>query len=283
MGAGRWQGGWHGTAKKWALPPALPEQALASEARHSPQFLGCKCACLAWVSHTAVVLLSILSLGKNVRHSSYSKQHPWCLVSWVRFTPQWSLAVNFHTSAVCVGSSPCFANWTESGKGSLPSTHGKGRHLSSFCQPAGRPAEARGRARGQVSSICLFLPPWAVRKMLRQRFHSQPFGKTLKQSIWGESVWLSQQRIMGSGEEEKQGWYLPCWACLLWGSTFHSIHNMESACVGGGVFSTCTHSGGSEAFALANLFISSDLKAHQNWWTLPCIEGKKNRQGKIEL
>ena len=39
----------------------------------------------------------------------------------------------------------------ESGKGSLPSTHGKGRHLSSLCQPAGRPAEARGQ--GQRASV----------------------------------------------------------------------------------------------------------------------------------
>lgn len=246
-----------------------------------PQFPGRTCACLAWVSHTALVPLSVLSLGKNVRHSSYFKQHPWCLVSWVRFTPQWSFAVNFHTSAVCLGSSPCFANWTESGKGSLPYTHGKGRHLSSLCQPAGRPAEAWGRARGRVSSICLSLPPWVVRKMLRQRFHSQPFGQTLKQNIWGELVRLSQQRVMGSGEEEKQCWYLPGWASLRWGSTFHSIHNVESACVGIGVFSTCTCSRRLAASAHANLFISSDLKAHQNWWTLSCAEGKKNRQREV--
>lgn len=55
--------------------------------------LGHPSARLACVSHTAAAPLSTLSLGKNVRHSSYSKQHPWCLISWVHFTPQWSIAV----------------------------------------------------------------------------------------------------------------------------------------------------------------------------------------------
>lgn len=116
-----------------------------------PQTLGCACACRAWVSHTAVVPLSILSLGKNVRHSSYSKQHPWCLVSWVRFTPQWSLAVNFHTSAVCLGSSPCFANWMESGKGSLPYTHREGAP-SIIPLPASRTL-GWGPGQGQRASV----------------------------------------------------------------------------------------------------------------------------------
>lgn len=148
MEVGRWQGvlacdGWKVGTASW--PHSVRPEFSASEVGSLPQSLGCVRACLAHVSHTAAVLLSILSLGKNVWHSSYSKQHPWCLISWVRFTPQWSLAVNFHTSAVCLGSSPCFVNWTESGKGSLPCTRRKGNHLSSLCQPAGRLAEALGQ------------------------------------------------------------------------------------------------------------------------------------------
>lgn len=129
----------------------MPE-AVASEVPSPPLHApGRGCACLAWVSHTAVVPLSILSLGKNVRHSSYSKQHPWCLVSWVRFTPRWSLAVNFHTSAVCLGSSPCFANWTESGKGSLPYTHGEGAPSIIPLPASGTPGW--GPRQGQRASV----------------------------------------------------------------------------------------------------------------------------------
>ena len=38
---------------------------------------------------------------------------------------------------------------------------------------------------------------------------------------------------------------------------------MKSACVGGGVISTCIHSGGSETLAHADLFVCSHLEAHQ--------------------
>ena len=161
MGAGRQQGVLAWVGKKWALPPALPVWCLRSwhpsEVGSPPQSLGCTCALLVRVSYTAVMVLSILSLGKNVQHSSYSKQHPWCLISWVHFTPQWLLAVNFHTSAVCLGSSPYFLNWAGSGTGSLPCMCEKGCHLSSLSQ---RDAWLRllGRTGGQVSSISLSLP-----------------------------------------------------------------------------------------------------------------------------
>lgn len=149
--------------KKWILPPAFPVWCLRSwhpsEVGSPPQSLGCACALLAHVSYTAGMVLSILSLGKNVQHSSYSKQHPWCLISWVHFTPQWLLAVNFHTSAICLGGSPYFVNWTESGTGSLPCIWDKGHYLSSLCQPVGCLAEAsRQDLRARVIHLSLSLP-----------------------------------------------------------------------------------------------------------------------------
>lgn len=188
MGAGRWQGLLARMGMTWALPPDLLVHCLRSGHRERISSLtpGMCVRQPACVPHTAVVLLSLLSLGKNVQHSSYSKQHPWCLISWVHFTPQWSLAVNFHTSAVCLGSSPCFANWTESGKGSLPCTHGKGPHLSSLCQPAGRLAEALAGPEGECPPSVSFSLP--VSKMSKQRFNAQPLDK-LGSRIYEERWW----------------------------------------------------------------------------------------------
>lgn len=171
------------------------------------------------------VPLSISPLGKNVWHSSYSEQHPWWLISRVHFTPWWSLAVKFHTSAVCLGSSLCFANRMESGKGSLPSARGKGRHLSPFCQPVGRLAEALGQCRGQVSSICLS-PSWAVRKTLKQRFYFQPFGQTEANRV--RRIGGVKSTVNG-GVSGGEGCYLPGWSFPLGGRTSYTIHKQERA------------------------------------------------------
>lgn len=86
-------------------------------------------------------------------------------------TLQRSRAASPHTSAVCLGSSPCFANWTDSGQGAPSHPPPQEGAPSITPLPAsGTPLEVGRAGRPVPSTLCFSLLSW--RKMLRQRFDS---------------------------------------------------------------------------------------------------------------
>lgn len=224
-----------------------PQPGMCASRSVSPTLLLCCCPSFLWerMFNIQVIPSSILdvSFHRSISH-------------------QWSLAVNFHTSAVFLGNSSCFANWTESGKGSLPCTHRKGPYLSSLCQPAGRLAEALAGPEGKCPPSVFFSLPLFL------------WGKCISTDLM-YNLWINLEaeymKRVGkiespvNNEEEEQVWEWPHWSSFL-----------QELSSGGCCVLHLYSLKGLEASAQANSVVILYVKAHQNWQTLS--DAKENGQ-----